>query len=343
MDRLSLHIEYLLHHHDCVIIPGFGAFILVKHPAFFDLAAETWRPPVREIRFNSSVSTDDGLLANSFARKYRISHAAGRNLLEESIGNLRNLLLAEREVTIGNIGRIAISEGNLVFSPAFSPEKAAGSVGQFPVSIPGKNDIISTPDTIGNEKTQKIDPDLATVQKSRTFDFDRNYYIAVNKTVAKVAISLLLVLACCLGVMIPISDNGKRIDQAALAPVPQVEAIIKMSRSKNEPSKPAVDPKPASADTPAKTQDPSQPQSPSEINEKSKQFHVIVGTFKTRSEAENFIKTKKNLNSSLEILPSARLFRVSAKSSDNSQELYQTINRPEFKNKFKEAWIWETK
>ncbi|MDE6547663.1 MAG: SPOR domain-containing protein, partial [Muribaculaceae bacterium] len=44
MDILPLHIEYLLTRHDCVIVPGIGAFIATETEAFIDLENGVIRP-----------------------------------------------------------------------------------------------------------------------------------------------------------------------------------------------------------------------------------------------------------------------------------------------------------
>ena len=69
MYNLSLHIEYLLLHHDCVVVPGLGAFINVRHAAYFDAVTRVWHPMTREVRFNGALTHDDGLLSSSYARK----------------------------------------------------------------------------------------------------------------------------------------------------------------------------------------------------------------------------------------------------------------------------------
>lgn len=78
MERLSIHIEYLLLRHDCVVVPGFGAFINARSEARVDSESGQVYPMMREVRFNSALVHDDGLLAGSFARKYRVPFAEGR-------------------------------------------------------------------------------------------------------------------------------------------------------------------------------------------------------------------------------------------------------------------------
>ena len=34
--QLTAHIHYLLYHHDCVTVPGFGAFLVEQKEAYYD-------------------------------------------------------------------------------------------------------------------------------------------------------------------------------------------------------------------------------------------------------------------------------------------------------------------
>ncbi|MDE5586641.1 MAG: hypothetical protein K2I92_09975 [Muribaculaceae bacterium] len=118
MDRLPLHIEYLLTRHDCVIVPGLGAFIATETEAYIDLEAGIIRPRRREISFNSSVVTDDGLLAHSIARRERLPYEAARRELSLLADRMRADLEEEGEVSIGMVGRLVKdAEGLLSFQP----------------------------------------------------------------------------------------------------------------------------------------------------------------------------------------------------------------------------------
>ena len=55
--------------HDCVVIPGWGAFIANCSPARYDADREVMERPHRSIGFNASVSHNDGLLAQSLLRR----------------------------------------------------------------------------------------------------------------------------------------------------------------------------------------------------------------------------------------------------------------------------------
>ena len=71
------HIEYLTHKHDCVIVPGFGAFIsrnsCVKYNGMISAIN-------RNISFNASVDYNDGLLISSLMRREQISDEIAKNI-----------------------------------------------------------------------------------------------------------------------------------------------------------------------------------------------------------------------------------------------------------------------
>ena len=78
MITICEHIEYLLRNHDCVIVPGWGAFIAQYQPASFTEDGQML-PPSRLIGFNASISHQDGLLASSVMRREKISYDAASN------------------------------------------------------------------------------------------------------------------------------------------------------------------------------------------------------------------------------------------------------------------------
>ncbi len=129
MYNLSLHIEYLLLHHDCVVVPGLGAFINVRHAARFDSVRRVWLPMTREVRFNGALSHDDGLLANSYARKNSVSFAEGRELLRRDTMQLREALESDGEITLGHLGILRLEEETVSFQPQQSAAQTARFMG----------------------------------------------------------------------------------------------------------------------------------------------------------------------------------------------------------------------
>ena len=57
------HIEYLMLSNDCVVVPGFGAFIAQYTSSHNGAQNSTFTSPKRSISFNASINHNDGLLA----------------------------------------------------------------------------------------------------------------------------------------------------------------------------------------------------------------------------------------------------------------------------------------
>ena len=77
-----------------------------------------------------------------------------------------------------------------------------------------------------------------------------------------------------------------------------------------------------------------------EKNIENAKYHLIVGTFRSISEAENYINTLSVNTDELKCLPTKTLVRVACASSDNLEELKSRLNSKSFKAEYKEAWIW---
>lgn len=124
MDILPLHIEYLLTRHDCVIVPGLGAFIASETEACIDLEKGVIRPRRRMISFNSSVVTDDGLLSHSIARREGLVYEDARRLTAQLTERMMADLNQEGEVSVGMIGRLIKDEEGLI---SFHPRQSAST------------------------------------------------------------------------------------------------------------------------------------------------------------------------------------------------------------------------
>ena len=68
------HIKQLLYRYECVILPGFGAFITRSHSAVVQ-SDGTLIPPGKTVFFNRQLQTNDGLLAHHIAHSEGITYA----------------------------------------------------------------------------------------------------------------------------------------------------------------------------------------------------------------------------------------------------------------------------
>lgn len=335
MENLSLHIEYLLLRHDCVVVPRIGAFINIYQAPEFDTATGKITPMMREVRFNGAVRSDDGLLANSYARKYQISYREGAELLRQDIEMLRESILTDGETTLGHIGTLRMEEGgSLRFIPMRTAEQMARDLGF--ISVPFKSESIKEnkpqykPEenlTPVVEEKENIDKNPVPV-KVRNLDFERNYYIPVNKKGLRVAACLLgLIFIILASIHLPQSDADKRIERASVVPTEKIidtaRQVIRIDKEKQVPTV-AVNHKdtlPAVADC--------------------DRYYLIVGTFVTSEEAESYKENNSRDGYELTVVPSRKMYRVSAKASLDKQELLDELNSDRFRNAYSEAWIWK--
>lgn len=112
------HIEYLMLSNDCVVVPGFGAFIAQYTSSNNCTQNFTFTSPKRSISFNASINHNDGLLANSIAKKASIPYAEALKQIEKSTTICRQALSDGSEVPFGRLGFfISNAEGHIEFIP----------------------------------------------------------------------------------------------------------------------------------------------------------------------------------------------------------------------------------
>ncbi|MDE6339777.1 MAG: hypothetical protein K2K97_08340 [Muribaculaceae bacterium] len=342
---MALHIEYLLRQNDCVILPGIGAFINAHTPAHFDKQTRTWYPMLNEVRFNQAVNQDDGLLANSYARKYTLPFHDARNLLDADIKHLLTLLKEDGEVTIGRLGALSITDGFvLLFTPMQSSSYTNKEVGLIPVRAlmsSNKEFNSSDPSIIIKESQEKNDitdfstgvTDESTAQ--HRFNTEKNYYIPVNKIFAKVSASLIVIFMLTFFGLFH-TDERPGEDRASVLPVKEiVDTTATLTGLRKSPDTTETDQASSSTELCNDTLI----DSPMPI----KKYHLIVGTFKSEQEAKRYIRNIEGTYKNISLLPSSTLYRVSIASSDVKSELITTLNSSEISHNFEGAWIWEDK
>lgn len=117
MNEIALHIDFLLHTHNCIIVPGLGGFVVnetgLEKNGLWGLDA-----PAFELIFNSKLTYNDGLLAESLMKSNNISFTRATKLIESASQELRNRLIKSEEVEWDNLGIFKTNkENNIIFLP----------------------------------------------------------------------------------------------------------------------------------------------------------------------------------------------------------------------------------
>jgi hypothetical protein len=142
MKKMNFHIAYLLTKHECLIIPGFGAFIASSTE--IDPAKERGLMcfPVQSLGFNPEIRHNDGLLANSLCKEESISYQTACLEIRSYVNLLNNRLAERKTVHIHWVGRLSLSEDRkIVFAPSSRLSCNANYFGLYPFYMPSLKDL----------------------------------------------------------------------------------------------------------------------------------------------------------------------------------------------------------
>lgn len=108
--QLTTYINDLLYRYECVIIPGFGAFLTRYKSAYIDGASDTFHPPSKVISFNRQLQTNDGLLANYIASVDKSTYETALRKIRNYTSKVSKDLSEGKRVSFDNIGEFVLSE-----------------------------------------------------------------------------------------------------------------------------------------------------------------------------------------------------------------------------------------
>lgn len=111
MNRLVTHIEFLLHEHNCVIIPDLGGFVVNTTHSHRD-GISLFHQPVCELVFNRELTYNDGLLAESYMKTYNFSFEVAMLKIEKEVSDIKQKLREQRFVELNKLGSIALFDDN---------------------------------------------------------------------------------------------------------------------------------------------------------------------------------------------------------------------------------------
>lgn len=135
--QLATYINNLLYRYECVIIPGFGAFLTQYNSARIDEDTNIFHPPEKTLLFNRQLQTNDGLLANYVASVENCSYELALQKIRNFTGSL-SLQLSERQVvSFKNVGEFYLNdEHSLQFTPSEKENFSPASFGLSTFSSP---------------------------------------------------------------------------------------------------------------------------------------------------------------------------------------------------------------
>lgn len=161
---IEKYISALLYRYQCVIVPGFGAFLTETSSARFNELTGTFSPPKKMISFNSQLKNNDGLLANHIALEESLSYNEVLVLIKESISKWNAALESNTTLYLKNIGELQLNQDRkIIFEPIGSTNYLTSSFGLSSILVSN----IERQKEKANQITEK-EPIVIPIQKSKT-------------------------------------------------------------------------------------------------------------------------------------------------------------------------------
>lgn len=176
--KIEKYISALLYRYQCVIIPGFGAFLTEIKSSYYSEEKQCFFPPQKSLSFNVNIKHNDGLLANHIAIEEKITY-------DQAVEQI-NTEVKGWDLEISNIGRLEVAnvgifttneEGGLVFEPVSESNYLKTSFGLSTViaSTVERAPIIPLIETV----------EVPTVKRNKAYTFLK--YAAVVTVLASTA------------------------------------------------------------------------------------------------------------------------------------------------------------
>ena len=144
MISLSRQVEILLLEHDCVILPGFGAFIANHAVArMSDRGDALVLPPYRVVGFNQEVKSNDGLLAQAYMDAYDANYPDAYRQMEMDIEEMNDELDSKGEFSFNGVGTIYKDiDGKINFTPVEAGLLTPSLYGLYAVEIHNVEELV---------------------------------------------------------------------------------------------------------------------------------------------------------------------------------------------------------
>ncbi|WP_019037243.1 SPOR domain-containing protein [Psychroflexus tropicus] len=119
--RVEEYIKQLLYRYECVIVPGFGAFITQFTSSQYLEKSHQFIPPTRSLTFNKSIQSHDGLLAETIAKGESMDFESAKHKIALFVKDFNSALEVERQLEISQLGCFYLDkEDKLSFEPETS-------------------------------------------------------------------------------------------------------------------------------------------------------------------------------------------------------------------------------
>ncbi len=318
MNTVIQHIEYLTRIHDCVVVPGLGAFIAQYQGATISDDGDLLLPPSRMLVFNGALTHNDGLIVSSVMRKEMVHYDEAVLIVKQSVSSLKCQLDLDGEVSLATVG--------------FLRKKTGEDAVEF---IPG-NDVLSINPEFMNLVSLPIKP---LVQNESVIAEETKRYNATAvalspvRNILRIAASVVVLIALSLCLTTPISVKDVSLASMSGASAATVRDYQQQLPDTNDGKISLVrlphDYGTERVDTASHN---------AYRRSLSDNFFVIVASLPDEATAAEYLSAKQDEN--LRILKSDRRYRIYAASASTKQEAISIASSETFLMKYPNAWVY---
>ena len=329
MQREFLHLAYLLTKHECVTLPGFGAFV-VQPVSHSDVRISGSYPALAfSLSFNSELSHNDGLLVSSIQKEQQISYNEANLRVNRFVEELSQKLHLQQEIFISGIGKLQMSEGRIVFSPDDFLSCNAANYGFSDFFMPSLSDLMKV-----EQRTTE------TIQHPASQDV---IWVPLNKRIFKTATSIAAAALLFFVFSTPLSNYQPHTQNAAVISlkkeeVKTPESLTDDSLMENPLTENALTENVPEAVIPELTQVIEEPK----LNSRS--YFVIIGSLPSMQAAQEQLKLVQPKFATANIIGNGERFRIYVEKFSDKNEAESYIEgfrkaHPDYKT----AWLHSQK
>jgi nucleoid DNA-binding protein len=314
MTTIASHITKLIHHHDCVIVPGLGGFVANHKPAEIIREKGLILPPSKEIGFNRSLSHNDGLLVHEVAWSNHLTYSEATKLVELFVQEIHSGIATKGSVTIDEVGELKKDTlGNLYFVPNTSISFLPDAYGLAPVQVnlpamiayPQTKSRIEMPTIVHRLSKTKLAASIALLVGFFLFSTDVNTpgYLS-------------------LGSLTPVSQSDLGIVQTQTSEANASALVVEeISEPVEIPSEPVA-----------------------LQTEPQVVYYLIGASFPEESEATKYqLKMVEKGFSNCEVVTGSGRYRISLNHYSNREEAFAALDEYRVKKGFESVWLHKTK
>ena len=349
VEKLGKQIGLLLQENDCVVLPGFGGFLIRPVGAHYADDEHLFLPPSRTVAFNSRLTENDGLLANRYMHDFQIGYNDAYRLVEKDIERLADTLATEGTASLPGVGVLQQDIQSAIHFTADNKGLEMPSLcGLDAIGIQTLSALSDNRKHVGAETSKPV---ITTTPKSIDIHIGKRFVHAISSAAAAALLLVLFALPMSrdqqpnvAGLNIASNSAKATAETTLVAETPSAsesrsiypfEAVItSKTESETISANESAVPQSTEATTPS--------ESVAESGEKP--YHIIIASLPNERNADLLVKKYTNKGfPETRILRVDNYVRISLASFAEKEDAVQRLREIRSDETYKHAWVFTEK